>query len=430
MRRLALLLPAIVLPCAGAELLDRVRSNFGHRLQQAEDSVCMMEIEREVFSDASDPWFDSRDRTRLEISVADGRELLSWEGEQPEDRPLTDFIGAGLGSTGRLTRRGRTVLTDDRTRIERPIRTAAQGLLQYRYQVPVEASRYVVMSAQGPLATAYEGDFWVDESTAQVVRIEVRIPHLPESVGVRRMISSVEYEEVEFDGLRGWFPARSEVEVESAQGPVARNRARFFGCRRRLASAPVGEKAARGEPWRIPEGLDFVAELRDSISSDRSWAGDRFTALVVKDAKQDGKVVLRKGDELRGRIVRLETVDTTTAAARTGDIRRMTAISLKLDEVRRQGRCAPIAATLKLVERLPVMTRVSPGGRAEVNAAAYSTNRAATYDTGPQMSTPGFGTFIVHGELYLVREGARMRWTTAGRGDAAGSSAPATCENR
>lgn len=432
--RLALLvsLSAVATPCAADELLDRARSNFARRLEQTPSFTCVLEIEREVFAGASDPWFDSRDRARLEVSVVDGLELFAWPGDSFKERPLTDFLGPGVASTGEFSLHGRTVLTDGRTSIEGPVGEPEQGLVRYRFRVPVDASRYVVMSTQGPVASSYEGDFWIDESTAEVVRLELRVGGLPASVGVRRSASSVEFGKARVGDQQAWLPLRSELEVESVQGPVARNKMTFSSCRAYATEATItfGEEAedaqqvtSAAEAWAIPEGLDLRVELRDDISSDRAWAGDSFTAEVYRDVKKGGEVLLAKGDRVGGRVVRIETVDTTPSAANTGRIRRLTAISLMLDEIRRDGRCAPLAATLKLVERMPLMGRISPGGGADIDRSSYSTNRAATYDTAPQMSEPGFGTFIVHGELYMVRKGTRMRWTTT-------TAAEQSCEDR
>ncbi len=224
-----------------------------------------------------------------------------------------------------------------------------------------------------------------------------------------------------------WLPSTARIEVESAQGLVARNQLSFASCRSfqtettiRFSDeeeANVATRSARRQVV-VPAGLILPLELRDAIGSDRSWAGDRFAAVVYKNVKAPGDVLIPKGAEVSGRVIRIETIDQTRDGVTKEKVRRLTAISLQLAEVRWDDNCAPLSATLQLIERIPQMARIDPGGRAELDPTSISSNRASTYDTRTEMSDPGLGTFIVHGELYLVRKGARMRWVT--------QSAPAT----
>ena len=80
MARLIWLL-VLAAPLAADDLLDRARRNFAARLDRTPNFTCVLEIERAVYPNARSDRFRSRDRTRLEVSVVDGRELFAWPGE-------------------------------------------------------------------------------------------------------------------------------------------------------------------------------------------------------------------------------------------------------------------------------------------------------------------------------------------------------------
>lgn len=402
-------------------LLDRVRRIAAERLANTPNFTCVLEIERSVYPSATSPRFLTRDRTRLEVSVVDGRELFAWPGESFEERPLTDFLGPGVASTGEFSAHGLTVFGDPRTTIEPAPGDQAGGRSSYSYRVPVEASQYVVHTAGRPHTASYEGVFHVDNQSAQVLGFEVNVPKPPAGTGIARVATVVDYAQTEVGGSTVWLPSTAEIEVESAQGPTARNQLRFPSCRSFQAETTIrffdeGDAGSATESAvqnvTLPQGLELPLELRDPISSDRAWAGDRFSAVSYKSVKAPGDLLILKGAEVSGRVVRIETIDRSRAGETKEKVRRLTAISLQLAEIRWGDSCAPISATLELVERIPQMGRLDPSGRVELNRTRFSTNRAIAYDTRAELSEPSLGTFIVHGEFYLIRTGARMRWIT------------------
>ena len=418
----AVLLFASLASAASDPLLDRVRDNIGQRLSQAPDFTCVLEIERSVYPTATTPRFRTRDRSRLEVSVVDGKELFAWPGDAFEERPLTDLLGPGLASTGEFSSHGRTTFGDPRTRIERIPEEPAAGLVAYRYWVEAAASRYVLVTTAGNVVAAYQGVFHVDRDRAQVVYFEVNLPDPPQASGLASVTSAVRYGEFEVRGAATWLPANAEIEVVSAQGPAARNQLTFRSCRSFQTETSIsffseGEETDANElsdsdADALPAGLDLNLELRDAISSDSGWAGDPFRAVLYKNAKTPSGETIPKGAEVSGRVVRLETIDTTHSVAMKDKVRRMTAVSLKIYEARWEGRCSPLAATLQLVQRIPQMARADPGGGAAIGSRNYHSNRASAYETTAELSDPGSGTFIIHGEFYLVRKGSRMLWKT------------------
>lgn len=395
---------------------------MAERLRAAADFTCVLEVERTTFASPAAKRFLTHEAARLEVSVVDGRELFAWPGDAFEERPLTDLLGPGLASTGEFSSHGRTTFTDPRTRIERIPEAPEPGRVAYRYAVERTASRYVLANETGNVLTSYEGVFHVDEETAQVTRFEVHVPQPPTGTGLARIANTIDYVRVDVGGRSTWLPSEARIEVEAAQGPVARNRLAFRSCRSYQSETTISFGGAEqdaveeaGETvnrFLIPEGVDLRIAQTSSLSSDRAWAGDRFDAELYRPAKLPGGETIPKGAKVRGRVVGLRTTDVTEEISMKDRVQRTTAVTLKLNELRWSGRCAPIGATLELVQRIPQMARVSPGGVAVSGRLLSASNRAAVYETAPQMSSPGSGSFVVFGEFYLIREGTRMQWNT------------------
>lgn len=69
------------------------------------------------------------------------------------------------------------------------------------------------------------------------------------------------------------------------------------------APAPEKEKPEKSDEFASARsGTRLTAELESTVDASKAKPGDEVTARVTKDVKQDGKVVIRKGDRLAGRI--------------------------------------------------------------------------------------------------------------------------------
>ena len=56
---------------------------------------------------------------------------------------------------------------------------------RYNFRVPLENSRLLVkQSASADAMVAYQGSFWVDAETLDMVRLEWKTDHIPPSVGI------------------------------------------------------------------------------------------------------------------------------------------------------------------------------------------------------------------------------------------------------
>lgn len=67
------------------------------------------------------------------------------------------------------------------------------------------------------------------------------------------------------------------------------------------ASAPSAEQASSAQ-MTIPEGTEIQLSLREAVSSKLSEPGDEIYAVVRRDVVVDGRVILRQGTEIIGRV--------------------------------------------------------------------------------------------------------------------------------
>ncbi len=406
---------------AGAQpddLLARAKRAMRQRLETTPNHACVLEIDRLVYDAGVRSRYRSKDLSRLEVAVADGRELFGWPGEASTQPTLNALLGPGLSSTGEFSVHGRAAFLEERSRIER-LPEASQDATEgvgYQYRVPLEASRYVVAAKGGGVVAPYEGEFWVDAQSAELLQFDIRVPRPPPRSRLASIRSTVRYGVQDVNGVATWLPAEARIEVEAASGEGLTNLLRFQRCRAfqtestiRFTAADADQTAAAAKPVAgVPAGVGLRTELISQLDSVDARAGDEIEMRLLQQANGPDGIILPEDAEIRARLRRLKIVDTTPSAAGKGRVDRIAALTLEVLEVRWADECAPLAATLERVESIPQMGRLDPGSVIPTRSAL----RARTYETAHQMSQKGSGSFVIHGDMFLVRRGARMRWKT------------------
>jgi hypothetical protein len=284
------------------------------------DYTCLETIERTRLHDPC-PRCTITDRVRLEVAVVDGKERFAWPGaggfqEREVDEILThgaagsgDFAGflADVFLTGAASHTRAGVETID-----------GRPAARYDYRVPLSRSRYRTRTGLLEATVAYHGSFWADAETFDLMRLEVRCEAFPPQLEIASAATTVNYSRVRIGENDFLLPLRMDLIVRSANGMEARNTTRFTGCRRfqgesaiffedRPAAAPV--QPARARLVTLEAGLTIEAMLATPIDMTGSAVGDEIQAVVRKDVKKKGAILLSKGTTLHGRITRLEVHD-------------------------------------------------------------------------------------------------------------------------
>jgi hypothetical protein len=81
--------------------------------------------------------------------------------------------------------------------------------------------------------------------------------------------------------------------------------------------APAPERPGKSDEFAsIRSGTKLTAELESTVDAGTAKPGDEVTARVTKDVKQDGKVVIRKGDRLKGRVTEVQSSAASEAGSK------------------------------------------------------------------------------------------------------------------
>lgn len=94
------------------------------------------------------------------------------------------------------------------------------------------------------------------------------------------------------------------------------------------SSAPVVDNQISEAKTVIPAGTRLRVALTNSVSSDKSRAGDRFMGVLAEPVVIDGKTILEKGTHVRGLVVN---------AKESGRVKGRASIQLTLTEIVRGG---------------------------------------------------------------------------------------------
>lgn len=90
------------------------------------------------------------------------------------------------------------------------------------------------------------------------------------------------------------------------------------------AAAPVDPQQPAGDPVAIPSKLTIKAgtyvtvRLNEILSSDRSMAGDAFTATLTKPIVVDGVVIASRGQNVTGRVTEAKKAGRVAGTSRLG----------------------------------------------------------------------------------------------------------------
>lgn len=101
-----------------------------------------------------------------------------------------------------------------------------------------------------------------------------------------------------------------------------------------ITAAPaVPPVPAAAKPVMVPSGAEFHVVLGNSLSSDKSKAGDTFEATLSAPVYADGKTVFEKGDKAMGKVVDADD---------GGRVKGLANLRLTLTSVVHNGKAVPL----------------------------------------------------------------------------------------
>jgi hypothetical protein len=196
------------------ELLKSIRGRIAAHLSQLHNYTCHVAIDR-LLRSTSTSSFDHRDRVELEVAFVGDRELFSRAGESRfEDRPINEIVPLGLVGNDAFGSHDDDVFSGDAATFKYAGSCKKDGhkTIRYNFRVPRESSRLLVKQNKSPdAAVGYQGSFWVDAETLDMVRLEWKADQIPPSVGLSSVEKSMRYQMVRIGNSDFLLPLHSEL---------------------------------------------------------------------------------------------------------------------------------------------------------------------------------------------------------------------------
>jgi len=301
----------------GAEdRIARIRTQVADRTARIPNYTCLETIERLWYADDYATG-KTIDRLRLEVAAIEGKEEFAWPGGSRFDsQDIQEILGRGVSKTGDFSGFLDHIFTSNAATYtlfgEEP--AAIRPSIRYDYRVPA-SDGYLLFHGGARAVIGYHGSFWVDPETLDLLRVEIEGDEIPAALRTASAKLAIDYGPVAVGAGTFLLPQATDVRLIDNHGLASRTITRFSRCRQFLAEStisfderPSEQAAAAADPGaELPEGLTLEAELTTPIERKSAAIGDLVEALLRKEVKAKGGIVVPKGAVVEGRIVRLET---------------------------------------------------------------------------------------------------------------------------
>jgi hypothetical protein len=302
------------------EVLERFLTRMKAELGQLPDYVCTQTIERLNRASSEVPWRKA-DTLRFDVALVGDRELYGPPGgRQFHERPLSEVVGRGTVSTGRLGVLAKHVFADSAAQFTYKGETEQDGRAahEYTFDVPVERSNYRLRSASAEMPVSFQGTFWFDKESLDLIRLEVQAYDIPHSLGLAEANTALTYSRVSIDGGELLLPSAGSLFIATVDSLESLNRMKIGDCRHYRAESTLrfetetasSSKTAAPEvssDLAIPAGTLVELTLETPLDPATMNVGDVIKARVLKAIRSGDRTLVPEGAVAFGHLVRLES---------------------------------------------------------------------------------------------------------------------------
>jgi hypothetical protein len=298
-------------------LLEKVRAHMLEMLAGQPNYTCLETVERSNRA-GKEKEFRLLDTVRLEVALVGGQEMFAWPGsKQFEDTDLRTFVPTGMFGSGDFALYAKAVFGGRATATEYKgeAKLREQITSRFDFQVPA-ASGMRIRQPDLTATVGYHGSFYADAGTLDALRLEVEADDLPPKLDLRLVSDTMEYKRTRIGDRDFLLPSLSETLMVDLRGDTSRNLVRFSACHEFAGESKLkfgdDDDVAAATPavakreLTLPKNAEVNLRLIGEIDTDKAAVGDPVRAALANDIKDKGKVILAKGAEATGRIVRLE----------------------------------------------------------------------------------------------------------------------------
>jgi hypothetical protein len=333
------------------------------------------------------------DRLRLEVTVADGREIHAWPtASEFDSRPIEDIVEGPI-TTGGFGGYLGDVFDNTGTEFTFMGERAANGkkLFEYAYRTPRESSHLYIGKVHR--LTGHGGWFLIDPGALEVVHLVSDTDALPADTGACRNHNVTDFHRVAVGDGQLILPIETTMQILEPGGSVSKTTSTYSSCHEyqaestiRFDDADSTQRAMPAAQRRVPAAVQFTLRTIDTIDFDTAAAGDPIAARVVRSSNRRA---LPPGATVSGRISALRhfiglnryqlafTVETLTANG----------VSTRLSAIPQRARTT---------------REVPPGFR----------NRGVELSIPPPGSSSQAASFFFSGKTNIVKAGFESLWVT------------------
>jgi hypothetical protein len=408
-------------------LLDRFRARMRVELERLPDYVCTQTIERFNRSSSEERW-QKVDTLRFEVALVGNQELYAEPGaRQFQSRPLAEMVGRGTISTGQLALFAKHVFLPSNVHFtyRGENEQAGRPAHQYDYDVAPERSSYRLRFGAAESTVGFQGAFWIDPPTLDLVRLEVQAYDLPQSLGLAEANTTLNYARVAIDNTEILLPVSAAHSLAALKDFESLNRMELSGCRHYRTeaairyddknTAPSDEEVARNRSadvteFILPKGTPLDLALNSNVDLTTTKIGDRFTARTVRPVKDGERIVVPEGSTVLGHVVRLEKQSMPLPIYEIG---------LQFDVMQLGDRELPLVATMENAGPAAGLLR-----QAKRLDPKFTKQRTARMDILVREVQHGQGILHWDARRSSIPRGLRMKWRIESIGEGASTVAP------
>jgi hypothetical protein len=235
-------------------LLQRIRNRMTAHLSQLPNYTCH-EVVTRLHRLVSGTW-DRRDRVEVEVAFVDNRELFSRLGEARfEDQPLNKIVTDGAVATGAFGSHLEALFAEEGASFKYigPHKKEGHTTFRYDFRVPLEKSHFLVGHNSKEGMVPFQGSFWVDIETLDLVRLEVKINHIAPYIGIRSVEEQIHYKILRLKNSEFLLPRNSELGVTDESGNYSLNMTTLQDCKEFTGKSIVTYDKATGGENRRPD---------------------------------------------------------------------------------------------------------------------------------------------------------------------------------
>lgn len=408
------------------DVLARARDIVLSRVDRLPNYTCVQTINRNYFRPGVEPGscdkmigerikktpnlqLEATDRLRLDVKVSEGTEVGAWAGANKFDsRSIFEIVGGGPLGTGSFGTLMSDIFSNTGASFQYigEVSGDAAALLEYRFQIPLKSSHYLIRAGQDWVATAYDGQIRIDSSSFEVKRLRVRTGELPRETQSCEATSAVDYQIMKVGTGDVLIPHVSVLHFLLRDGSENESITTYSNCHEFHGESTIhfedmpetaATDAKTAEARVIPAGVTVILTLETPIDSDTAAAGDVIEAKVRKNVYfgKHKEVAIPAGATVRGRL--------TLMQHRVGDEGRFE-IGILLESIEINGAETPFYAKLDRSQEIANAQRLARGGLLT----------GANVWLPPPGQSPMVGNFVfpTSNSRYVVPRGFEFRWLT------------------